>query len=98
MTFQNNHVRFYVSLIVSDEGRHTTHTAHIKSNNPHLTCGEIHMYRSWTLDLMIFPVVFFLPTKGPTHIRKERKVEVFFFFRVYWGVKKKYSEQNSTNK
>ena len=25
MTFQNNHVRFYVSLIVSGEGRHTTH-------------------------------------------------------------------------
>ena len=25
MTFQNNHVRFYVSLIGSGEGRHTTH-------------------------------------------------------------------------
>ena len=25
MTFQNSHVRFYVSLIVSGEGRHTTH-------------------------------------------------------------------------
>ena len=25
MTFQNNHVRFYVSLIVSGEGKHTTH-------------------------------------------------------------------------
>ena len=25
MTFQNSHVRFYVSLIVSGEDRHTTH-------------------------------------------------------------------------
>ena len=25
MTFQNSHVRFYVSLLVSGEGRHTTH-------------------------------------------------------------------------
>ena len=25
MTFQNSHVRFYVSLIGSGEGRHTTH-------------------------------------------------------------------------
>ena len=25
MTFQNSHVRFYVSLIRSGEGRHTTH-------------------------------------------------------------------------
>ena len=25
MTFQNNHVRFYVSLIGSGEGRYTTH-------------------------------------------------------------------------
>ena len=25
MTFQNSHVRFYVSRVVSGEGRHTTH-------------------------------------------------------------------------